>query len=132
MITGLYAAIFALIQIKFTLNVAMRRKGAKISLGDGGDDTLNRKIRAHGNFVETVPMALFLMGIAELSGAPFWSIHVLGGLMLIGRILHYSAIVTGTGYGKNRMYGMMLTFLVYVLGAGLCLWLSVPLLIPAA
>lgn len=128
MISGIYAAAFALIQIWMILKVAMTRRGEKVSLGDGGNDTLSRKMRGHGNFVETVPMALFLMVIAELSGAPLWCIHVLGLLMLCSRILHYIGLTTGTGYGKPRVYGMMLTFLVYVLGASLCLWLVIPVL----
>lgn len=128
MISGIYAAVFALIQVWMILKVAMTRRGEKVSLGDGGNDTLSRKMRGHGNFVETVPMALFLMVIAELSGAPFWTIHLLGLLMLCARILHYVGLTTGTGYGKPRFYGMMLTFLVYVLGALLCLWLVMPVL----
>lgn len=110
------------------MNIVKVRWGKKVSLGDGGDDELMRKVRAHGNFVETVPMILFLMVISELSGAPFWALHILGGLALVARISHYIGVTTGSGHGKFRFYGMVMTIIVFVLGALLNLWLAWPML----
>ncbi len=130
MISGLYAALFAFVQIYLTMNVVKVRKGQKVSLGDGGHDALQRRIRAHGNFVETVPLALFLMVIAELSGSPLWCIHALGLLMLGARISHVIGITSGMGHGKFRFYGMVATLSVFILGGLLCLWLAWPMLLP--
>ena len=129
MVTGLYAAILAFIQYTLILRVVKIRRSEKVSLGDGGHEALQRRIRAHGNFVETVPMALILMIIAELSGAPFWSVHALGLLMVGARVAHVIGINSGTGHGKFRFYGMVTTVLVYMLGALLCLWLAFPVLL---
>ena len=40
------------------------------------------------NFAEYAPFVLLLMGIAKLSGTPAWRLHVIGGLLLAGRLLH--------------------------------------------
>ncbi len=132
MISGLYAAFFALIQIRFTMNVVKIRRGEKVSIGDGGKDHLLRAVRGHGNFTETVPIFLILLVISEMSGAPFWTIHVLGVLMIAGRLAHYRGLSSGTGHGKFRFYGMVASVAAIASAALLCLWLSVPLLLPAA
>lgn len=124
MITGLYAAILGLIQIKLTLDVVKIRRGQKISIGDGGDEALARAARVHGNFIETVPIALILILIAELGEAPFWSIHVLGLAMVAARLTHAIGLSSPTGRGKFRFYGMVMTVNVIVAAALLCLWLA--------
>ena len=131
MISGVYAAVFALMQVFLTLRVVKVRRSQKVSLGDGGQEELLRKMRTHGNFVETVPMALILMLIAELSGSPLWCLHVLGLLLLAGRICHVIGISSSTGYGKYRTYGMVMTLGVLILGATLCLWLAWPTILGA-
>ncbi len=131
MVSGLYAAILALIQIKLTLDIVKIRMGQKVSLGDGGHEDLTRKIRSHGNFIETVPIALALIIIAELSGAPFWCLHALGVVLILGRVLHVIGIRSKKGHGKFRFYGMIFTLLNILLGALLCAWLSLPLILPS-
>jgi len=120
MITGLYAAILALIQVKLTLNVVKIRRGQKISIGDGGDEALARAMRVHGNFIETVPIALILILIAEFSGGPFWALHAFGGALVLGRILHMIGLSSAQAPGKFRFYGMVLTLSVIILAALLC------------
>ena len=130
MVSGLYAALFVLIQIKFTMNIVKLRHGKKVSLGDGGHEELTRKIRGHGNFTETVPALLLLMVIAELSGAPLWTIHGLGLFMVVARLMHYKGVTTGSSHGKFRFYGMVMTVTLLALGALLNLWLALPVLLP--
>ncbi len=126
MITGLYAALFAFLQILLILKIVKVRRRDLVSLGLGEDnDELTRKSRAHGNFVETVPMAIMLMLIAELGGAPLYLIHILGLAMLISRVLHFYGLTTGKGYGPLRFYGMILTLSVYICGGLICLWFAV-------
>lgn len=106
--TLFFIALFALIQIPMTIRVGLRRLHTQISFLDGGDETLLRRYRAHGNFTETVPITLFAMAAAELSGAPSWLIWTGGGLLLAGRLLHYATLVSA-GWGNGRAIGMMLT-----------------------
>ena len=124
MVTGIYAALLALMQVLLTLRgVAIRRKD-HVSIGDGGDETLARRMRVHGNFIETVPIALILILIAELGGAPLWTIHILGVLLTGGRIIHAIGLSSPKGFGKFRFYGMVTTINAIILAALLCLWLA--------
>lgn len=125
MITGFYAAILALIQIKLTFNIVKIRKAHMISIGDDGREDLARSIRVHGNFIETVPIVLILILVAELGGAPFWAIHGLGAAMVGARVSHAIGLGSGTGHGKFRLYGMVMTVNVIVAGALLNLYLSI-------
>ncbi|MGH1398037.1 MAG: MAPEG family protein [Alphaproteobacteria bacterium] len=126
MITGLYAAIFALLQAAMIPWIAKSRMKEKTSLGTGSN-ALNAKIRTYGNFIEIIPLALILMLLAELSGAPFWSIHGLGLIMITSRLLHAKGILTPPSYGIYRMVGMIFSITVFILGAILNLYLYLTL-----
>lgn len=116
-ITAIFIAIFALLQVPFTLAVGMYRMRTKISFLDGEDRTLMRRMRAHGNFVETTPMTLLAMAAAELSGAPDTLLIVGASLFLAGRLAHYFTIVK-QGAGPGRVAGMLSTFFTLILFAG--------------
>ena len=64
----------------------------RTSFLDGGDEILLRRMRSHGNFVEYVPFALLLIGLAELNGAPTMYVHGMGALLLLSRVVHYVVI----------------------------------------
>ena len=72
---ALYAGLNALLLMVLAMRVVRRRRAGSISLGDGGDADLNRAMRAHGNAAETMPLALILITIAALAGAPAAAIH---------------------------------------------------------
>lgn len=126
MITGLYAALLALFQVFLTYRIVPIRMKEKVSLGSGGSEALETAVRSHGNFVETVPMALFLMILIEFGNYAFFGykayfLHAMGILMILGRLSHFYGLNTPPGYGAHRRNGMVLTFLVYILGAAGCL-----------
>jgi uncharacterized protein len=113
-VTPIFVAVFAVGHLIATMRVGLYRNENDIRYGDGGDEGLMRRIRAHGNFAETVPMALIAMAAAEYVGAAPVLI-VLGGLaLLIGRLLHYFMTI-GSGWGNVRAVSMALTFVPYVL-----------------
>ena len=68
-VTPMYVAILGLIFIPYTLRVGFFRLKSEIFLGDGGNEEMLRRIRGQANFVETVPLALLLLLVMELSGA---------------------------------------------------------------
>ncbi|MEE4011084.1 MAPEG family protein [Roseibium sp. FZY0029] len=107
-VTALFVAVFALLQVPMTVAVGPRRAKSGIQFMDGGDETLLKRMRAHGNFTETAPMSLLAMGAAELAGAPGVLLWSVGGALLVGRILHYGTLVT-SGFGIGRAIGMILT-----------------------
>lgn len=109
-VTGFYTAIFGVLMVIFTLRVGMYRVKSRISLGDQGDKELLRRMRAHGNFVETVPMALILLAMVEAAGAADGWLHTIALLLLVGRLSHWLQL---SGFIKPlpfRMMGMILTF----------------------
>lgn len=123
-VTLLFVGIFAILQVPLTVLVGYRRAQTHIQFFDGGDQVLLRRMRAHGNFTETVPIVLLAMAGAELSGAPHWALWAGGVSLLVGRSMH-AAILIAKGWGLPRAIGMILTF-VPMLGFGAwCLYRAV-------
>ena len=92
--TIIFAALFGILHVIFTLRVGGYRFRSKISLGDGGDKELRNRIRAHGNFTENVPIALLLLLLNELNGVAESTLVILGSVLLVSRLLHYVMIVS--------------------------------------
>src|SRR5713101_4094280 len=86
-ITATYAAILGLLAAALTVNVIVNRVRLQVDTGDGGLPKMAQAIRAHANFAEHVPLALILIGLAEMTGIRSWMIWALGGALLIARVL---------------------------------------------
>lgn len=108
-ITVLFIGVFALLQVPMTVMVGYRRVQTGIQFFDGGDQTLLRRMRAHGNYTETVPIVLLAMAAAEVSGMPHWALWAGGLSLLVGRLMHAAILIT-KGWGNPRAAGMLLTF----------------------
>jgi uncharacterized protein len=108
-ITALFIGLFAVAQIPITVMVGYRRLQTGVAFLDGGDRTLMRRMRAHGNFTETVPITLLAMAAAELAGTPAWLLWSGGAVLLLGRLLHLATLVRSE-WGIGRAVGMVLTF----------------------
>ncbi len=109
-VTLMFIGLFSVLQIPITVMVGFRRVQTGIQFFDGGDQALLRRMRAHGNFTETVPITLLAMAAAELAGAPPWLLWSGGAALLAGRSLHLLTLVR-SGWGNGRAAGMVLTFL---------------------
>lgn len=119
-ITALYAGSLALVLLVLSVLVVRERGRARVSLGDGGDDRLNRAIRAQANFAEYVPVALIVIALTEAMGAPEMAVHGLGLALLLGRVAHAVGLIAPKVPGQLRATGTIATFLVLLLGgAGL-------------
>lgn len=114
LLSALYAGLNALILLWLTVEVIRRRGALKLSLGDGGDAGMNKVIRGHANAAETMPVALILLALAELTGAPAAAIHAAGLLLTLGRLLH-GLHFTGRGPGLFRIIGMASTLMSTIL-----------------
>jgi uncharacterized protein len=123
LITGIYAAVLALIMIALSSHVSMQRGKANVSILDGGNAELQLRMRRHGNFVENVPMALLLMLLAELDGVGSTWIHAAGLLLVAGRILHAiglradkaTALRLAGGVGSTLSSLLMVGNIIYLL-----------------
>lgn len=119
-ITTYFVGLFAIAQVPLTLMVGMRRVKTNIRFLDGGDETLLRRMRAHANFTETVPIVLVAMAASELAGLPAHFVWLGGTSLVLGRLLHAVNIVRH-GWGNARAAGMILTFLAMLGFGGWCL-----------
>lgn len=87
-ITALYASLLAPLLILLSLRVIRRRRSVQAAIGDAGDPLLRRRMRVQANFVEYVPMALILLGLAESLHTAPWLLHLFGACLLAGRLAH--------------------------------------------
>ena len=89
-VTPIYAGILAI--IFFALSVRVVAVRGRVSLGDGGDPLVLRRMRGHANFAEYVPFILLLMGILELSHFSIYFLHGAGIVLVVARLLHGYAL----------------------------------------
>jgi len=119
-VTPIFAALLGLIFFFLSLRTSLVRQRTKVSLGDGGDDGLQLAIRAHGNFIEYVPISLLLLLFLEMRTVSIYVVIVLGSMLLIGRCLHAIGISRASPDFRLRKFGAILTLLVLLIGS---LWL---------
>jgi hypothetical protein len=117
---GLYIGINLLLTLVLATLVVRQRAKHSVSLGDGGNADVERAIRAHGNNVEYVAIALPGLIALGLLGASLTLLHAAGLLVTVGRVAH--AIGISNGISIFRQLGTLATWIgVAVLGVG-CLW----------
>lgn len=102
------AAGAALLNLWLTVRVGRVRTQEKIFVGDGGNEAVIRRMRAHSNFVENTAFVLILLALIELGiGSSLW-LWAAGALYLVGRILHALGM---DGMRGGRMAGTIITIL---------------------
>ncbi len=115
-ITPIYVAILGLLFLPITMRVAVYRIKSRISLGAGDDPEMLRRMRGQANFVETVPMALLVLIVMEVSGASSTWLHALGPMLVLGRIVHYLGLVQIAPLAF-RVAGILATLLTILIGS---------------
>lgn len=116
-ITALYAALLGLLAAALTVRVILGRVRSGVQAGDGGDAQLAQAIRAHANLSEQVPLALLLIALAEVTGAPGAVVHALGAALLVARLANAWGLSHSLGPTKPRQAGAGLTVLVVTVTA---------------
>jgi len=110
-ITSIYAACLGIVLFILSINVIRLRWKHKVGLGEGKDNKeLRTGIRMHANFTEYTPMILVLLALAEISGSSDLMLHIVGGSLLLGRILHPIGLFLSLGTSAPRALGMVFTF----------------------
>ncbi|MDF2178140.1 MAPEG family protein [Aliiglaciecola sp. CAU 1673] len=115
MITLLYAGLSVFLVLYLAFKVIRLRNVHQVAIGDGGHKDLQLAIRAHANLMEYLPLCLLLMFLVESSGLNGVLIHGLGGVLLLGRLIHAYSIPTRIL--KLRVVGMTMTFSVLLVAA---------------
>lgn len=104
------AAAAAILTIWLSIRIGAIRQAEKISIGDGGSEPLERRMRAQANFVENTPFVLALIAVIELSGAGGVWLQYVAAIYFIGRIAHGFGM-DGGAMQIGRMIGTLVTML---------------------
>lgn len=113
-ITLVTAGAAALLNLWLALRTGAVRMKARVDIGDGGNDALIRRMRAHANFVEYAPFVVILIGLIELTTGTslwLWGVSV---LFIMARIAHAIGM---DGIRVARASGFVVTFAL-LLGLG--------------
>jgi len=102
--------------------VMLRRKTAGVGIGDGGDHELAKRVRAHANAVEYVPIGLILLLILELDQTTPVLVHAFGITLVVGRVLHAFGLSKTSKISTGRALGIVLSALAITAMAVLLLW----------
>ncbi|MEM1132637.1 MAG: MAPEG family protein [Pseudomonadota bacterium] len=110
-ITLSMAAMAALINIWLAIRIGRVRSSAKVSIGDGGNELLQRRMRAQANFVENAPFVLVLIAAVEIADHGSMLLWGIGSLFMLARIAHGIGMDGGKAQ-IGRMIGTIATLLV--------------------
>lgn len=103
------AAVAALINIWLMIRVGRVRTREQVMVGDGGNDAVIRRMRAHSNYIESTAFVMLLIILVELaSGTQLW-LWIVGGVYFLGRIAHAIGMDGATSF---RFVGTLTTLLV--------------------
>ncbi|MEZ7907860.1 MAG: MAPEG family protein [Pseudomonadales bacterium] len=122
--TALSAACLMLIQVVLMFSVIKSRGDLSIFIGHGDNSMLERKIRAHGNFIENVPTFLIGLLLLELMiGSGLWVLVL--GAVVVARLSHAIALMANSGVTAGRLIGTLGTVIPTVVTAGHLILLAV-------
>lgn len=122
-ITLTIGAAAALLNIWLMIRCGRARTSEKVSVGDGGNELVIRRMRAHSNFIESAPLVLILIGALEATGGTSNWLWYVGILYIMGRIAHAFGM-DGGSLAKGRMVGTAVTMLT-LLGLAVMAFISV-------
>lgn len=115
--TAPYFSGFGILAIVLSVRVIRLRRRHRVSMGDGGVAELGRRMRVFGNFAEYAPLGLILLIALEFVQSPVWYMHLAGGTLLLGRVLHAIGLEHPEQPHPGRISGMTLTFLSFALSS---------------
>lgn len=124
-ITLVTAGAAALINLWLALRTGAVRRGSGVSVGDGGNDALLRRMRAHANYGESAPYIVILIALIEFTcGSSIW-LWTASVLFVAGRLAHPLGM---DGRRLGRELGTAITFLLLLALGGFAI--ALPFLTP--
>lgn len=113
---SLWSGLLVLLLVLLSVRVVMARRSHRVLLGDGGVAQVTLAGRVFGNAAEYIPAGIAALALLALLGMPAMAIHIIGGLLLAGRVVHAISL-SDKRPTAGRVAGMALTFLALI-GAG--------------
>lgn len=111
------AAAAVLVNMWLGWRVVTARRDAHVSIGDGGNEAVLRRMRAHANFAEYAPIFLILLAALELAGANRPLLIAAALAFILARVAHGIGM-DGGPLTRFRAVGMMTSTLASVALAG--------------
>jgi uncharacterized membrane protein YecN with MAPEG domain len=99
-----------LIVLWLGMRIGRLRGSLKVSVGDGGHEALQRRMRAQLNFVEYTPFVLLLIAAIEVNNHGASWLPYVAGVYMLSRIAH-AAGMDGGKLEVGRMVGTLVTML---------------------
>ena len=116
-ITLTIGAAAAVLHIWLAARVSQLRSRHKVSIGDAGNEALIRRMRAHANYGENLPVVLILLALLELAGGDARILWGAAILFILSRILHAFGMDRRSP-SRLRAFGMIGSTIALVLLAG--------------
>lgn len=104
------AAAAAILNVWLSIRVGAIRRAAGVSIGAGGSEPLERRMRAQLNFVENTPFVLILIAAIELSGKGDPWLAYVAGVFILARVAHAFGM-DGGSLQVGRLFGTVVTLL---------------------
>jgi uncharacterized membrane protein YecN with MAPEG domain len=123
---ALWVGLHLILLLVLSVLVVRQRRIHKVALGDGGVASLEHAIRAFGNASEYVPAGLIAIAVLAFAGAPPMVVHVMGVVLLAGRVSHAVGLSRSGRASLPRAAGILLTWLAYIAAAVALLFYAVP------
>lgn len=108
----------ALLALWLMMRVIAIRNSDGVSIGDGGNEILTRRMRAHSNFAESAPLVLLLIAAIEIAGqGEIWLAWV-SAIYFLSRIAHAWGM-DGGAFRRGRTVATLISMLT-LLGLAIC------------
>lgn len=104
------AAAAAVLNIWLGFRIGSLRTALKISVGDGGNEALQRRMRAQLNYVENTGFVLILIAAIELAGKGSWWLSLVAAAYFLARVAHGFGMDGGKAQ-VGRVVGTLTTML---------------------
>lgn len=114
---GLWSGLLILLMVALGFRVIANRRRHRVLFGDGGVPAMTVATRAFGNAAEYIPVGIGALILLALLAWQAWTIHLVGGVLFLGRLIHGVGLSHGVGPGPGRMIGMSLTLLSLIAAA---------------
>lgn len=102
------AAGAALLNCWLMMRVGKVRGEENVMIGDGGNERVIRRMRAHSNFIESAPFVLILLFLLEAALGSAIGLWAVGAIYLVGRAAHAIGM---DGPKGPRIAGAVITLL---------------------
>lgn len=119
-ITAIATGILIVLLMVLGFYTSMGRLKHRQSLGHGGSDDLEKRMRSHGNLAEHAAIVLFCLALVEMSGADRRIVAALATWLVVARLAHPVGLASKPGPNVLRFFGGASTYVIGVI-AGVCL-----------